>query len=342
MSPERSPSTNRRGFLITTAGTTLATLTGCLSQSPGNTTQRPTGTTTTNTTPRPTESPQTPDEISETTHYRQVEAFVHETTPQEIAEGVLRGEKHLDQFEKVLLERTIAEGTSTFTATTFEPLAERIYVERDGSYYSITRTITDERSVTAHGFIIDSISTCSNTTPPATDGRVAIDELSSTDQRTFVLGLRDHLDDDSCFGGTRTYYYPPNAEANSVFIDNARTLVEYGGDTYVVEHRGTKQATLTTFKYNATLLGKTKAEYAAKVVQDVVWHVDPEVLPDAELTFFEQLIEDGHYEKENPIPEHVDDFLYRIPDNAYAHVENQYFLEYDGMYYRLRYTIVMS
>ena len=346
MSPAKPPGSTRRRALSVLVGTAVPFLAGCVSSDPPATRRSPPPSTrrtaTPTSTPSPTDTDATPGTTDEGTpaHYRKVEFLLVEVSAGQVAEGVLRGTKYLDAYEADLIDAAVADGSTTFSATSFEPLRERIYVRRD-AYYEITRTVVDERSVTAHNFDVDAITTCRGETPEVTEEPVPSADLPPTDRRTFLRGTRDLLDDDGCFTAGRKVYYPPDAAANSTFIADSPTFVRHDGEVYVVRHEGTREMTLTEYHFDATLLGETRAEYVARVVPDVVWRVDADALPDAEREFFERLLRDGSYSRENPIPEVVDAFVGRMYDNVYA-APGEYYVSFEDDYYRLEYTQVQS
>lgn len=267
-----------------------------------------------------------------------------ETTAETVANGVLRGTKFLEAFERGLINETVDAGTASFESINYAPLRDRIYVQRAGAYFRIVRSVAGRASVSAHAFQIDAISTCPNETPTVSEEPVAFDELPATDRRVFLVGIRDDYENDTCFGfSDRLVQYSSKTERESVFINESPTLVRYENDTYRVRYEGTEERTKKTFEFTAEELGATFEAYASGVVPEVVWHVTPSELPQSQREFFEELRQRSYYEKENPIPDGVFDFLRRVEDHAYSLEEfGPYFVEHDDTYYRFTYTDVMS
>lgn len=322
---------SRRHLLSALSGIVIPSSTGCL----GSRRDAPATDTRTQT----TDSPQTPTET--TTDYRRVEITVTKVTATEVGEGVLRGSKWLEEFEAALIHRAVTNGMTTFTTVMYTPLSARIYIAREGAYYRITRSVTAEQNVTAHKFLIRLLSSSSKTTSSATNP-LSYEALSEADQHTFSFGLRDELEEVRYSSAGRRFVYSPDAERTSVLINESPTYVRYGDEIYIVHYEGTGKATETTFRFDATRLGQTKQEYVQTVVPEVVWAVDASTLSADEQTFFQRLLEEGSYMRENPIPAYVDTFLNRVLTNAYTHpVSDRSFLEYQGDYYCVRFSVTV-
>lgn len=351
MSPSDPPPVCRRAFLTGGVSVAAATLAGCTTTSPSD------PSTTETLTPvvvRPptTDGPKSPGQESTPTddptqaHYRRVEVHLTETDPETIATAVLRGDRHLEAFEGELLDRVISEGSSTFTSINYDVLSERLYVARSAGYFRITRSVVATESVTAHAFQLDAITPCPGRTQPTPTGEDPIPskELPQMDQQVFLRGVRDHYETDACFSfSDRLVEYSSEARARSMFIGESPTLVRHRGDTYLVTFEGTETRPKRRFEFTAEKLGDTLEEYADAVVSEVAWRIEPQELPADQRTFFEELLAEGAYETENPIPDAVLDFLSEVKSNAYALAEfGPYFLVHDGAYYRLEYTDVMS
>jgi hypothetical protein len=258
-----------------------------------------------------------------------------------VGRGVLRGEEHLRRFERDLIETAIAEGSAEFTAVTFEPLGTRVFVERGGRYFRLSRTVTAEREVEAHQFDIDAITTCHGKTPTVSEEPVAFETLSEEDRRVFTMGLWNSYENDQCFLAGRTHFYPGDAAERSTFVTESPTFVAYEDDTYRVVHEGTRTSTRLTFRFEATLLGESLAAYAEAVVPEVVWDVESSALPSGEREFLAELVETGHYRKGNPIPEYVDGLKLRILRNTYPG-RGLRFIRYEGQLYGVRISEAMS
>jgi len=230
----------------------------------------------------------------------------------------------------------------------FEPLSHRIYLERDGTYYRIDRRLIEEREVSAETFEVEAVSPCAaDSQPGATPAEtVAFADLSSTDRRVFLRGLRDEYGDKVCFSAGRTVTCTDAQRRASMFLDDSPTLVRYDGHTYLVTYEGVEGVTEQTYEFTAESLGSTCAAYRDAVVPEVVWHVDVGDLPEPEREFFTELLADNHYESESPIPDYVFAFQERVWDNAFytpeATATGPYYLESNGTYYRYSFRQVLG
>ena len=341
-----SPNISRRkalqyGFILSSSGL-LSSLSGCLSDAPDDASTKESSTTT-DQTQQKSATPETTAEKTTSSHYRSVEVSLTEVSAESVAEGVLRSPQSMRAFERDLVQQAISAGTVTFAHTVFEPLSDRFYVTHSGKYYELTRSVINEQSVTGQRFSFDAISTCDGTTQDITEDPISFETLPDADKQTFELGHVRHLDEKLCFGGGTKVYYPPADKDSSLFINESPTFVRYDDETYVVRYEGAMQLTLTTFRFTANVLGNTNSEYTAAVVPNIVWQITPTELPTSERKFFFDLLDDGYYYTENPVPAHVDSFIQRISKNAPLEINRgSFYLEYEGTYYRLRSEEVVS
>lgn len=336
------PSTRR-----TVLAGVVAVLAGCAGARDGgrgtNSTLSPAPIDTTEETPTATSTGyDTPDEHATPEYYRSLEFLVNDRDVEAVGRGVLRGEEHLRPFEREIVDAATSDGETTFTTYSFDPLHERVYVERDG-YYRLDRSVESRRAVRVHRFSLDAVTTCGDPTP--TDHEtVAYEELSEADRRAFAHGHERHLDDGRCFGASYFYHYESDADVeSSVLVDGTRTHVRYRGDVYVVEFSRTHSAEEITYGFEATSQGESLSEYAEAVASDVSWIVDPDSLSSDERAFLARLVENRSYRKENPIPPFVDAVAAAIREHAYGHGRSdEYYVRHEGTYYGVEISEAVS
>lgn len=155
-------------------------------------------------------------------------------------------------------------------------------IAHEGRYYEFDATIIDRQAVTNVDFSIDA-----NATVPA-DETVAFANLSARDRDAFGeavdpgQGVRAHP------GGA----YTEAERHRSVLLSGEYSAVRYEGETYAVAVEETESVTVNTWRYDATILANTTAEYASYIRQEHMFALSG--LSPGERDVVEEAIADGY------------------------------------------------
>lgn len=293
----------------------------------------------------PSESTAT-DREGETTdqYYERLTLELDAVERSTVASDVLTDPTGWDVYERRVFEDAVADGRTTVDAVTMEPLRETVYVALDDRYVRVDRSVTSEREVRAYDFAIDSVSSCEHDDATTATAPVPVEDLPPADRRTVLRGHREYYAEGLCFSSSGPVRdYGDAAADRSVLLESPTTTVLVDGETYRVEYEGRTRATVTTYAYESTTVASTDSEFAAAVAPQVVWHVDPDEVEDALLSFFDRVREASVYQKEDPIPDVARRFVRLAHERSYDVPETGvHYLERAGTYFRFRHTMVQT
>lgn len=349
--PDADPVTRRRVLgVLAAAGSALVA--GCAGDDAPTTsttgTRANAGTTpstsaTTNTV-EPTTSESEREQETTHEHYKRLTLELDAVDRSTVADGVLTDLETWDVYERGIFEDAVAAGRTTVDAVTMEPLRETAYVALDDRYVRVDRSIASEREVRAYDFSIDSVSTCESGDATTTTEPIPVADLPPADRRTVLRGHREYYDEGACFASSGPVRdYDDAAADRSVLLESSTTTVLVDGETYRVEYDGRRRAPLTTHAYESTTVASSDREFASAVAPEVVWHVDPDEVDDALMSFFDRVREATVYQKEDPIPDVAQRFVDVVYERAYDVPERGvHYLEHDGTYFQFRHQFVQT
>lgn len=343
--PSDSPSRSRRSLLRSGAVLLGASLAGCRSFSPGETDDRPTTEPPTSTpTSAPTPEP-TPTRRPASTSGAWLDVSLEATDARDVALGVRLDDGWLEPYERTLVDRILRadQHTARFIR---DPLAETVYLERDGVHYGITRSAEEREDVSVHRFEIEQVSPCRNPSGTTTGADpLALSALTPLDRRAFLRGNRESFASDGnnyCEQATGYAHYPDDAVSESVLIDPEPTFVRYDDDIYRVRFDGHTVWTQTRYRFVADPLGDLST-FTEIVVSRVVWNLDEATLPERQRSYLETLRRVDAFERTGTVPEVAREFHRRVRKHAYdAPDERDYYLALNDQFFRYRYSLAVA
>jgi hypothetical protein len=284
------------------------------------------------------------DEETTHEHYERLTLELDAVDRSTVADGVLTDPATWDVYERRIFEDAVADGRTTVDAVTMEPLRETAYVALDDRYVRVDRSVASEREVRAYDFSIDSASTCESGDTTTTTEPIPVGDLPPADGRTVLRGHREYYAEGACFASSGPVRdYDDAAADRSVLLDSPTTTVLVDGETYRVEYEGRRRATATTYAYESTTVASNDSEFASAVAPEVVWHVDPDEVDDALMSFFDRVREATVYQEEDPIPDVAQRFVDVVYERAYDVPERGvHYLAHDGTYFRFRHQFVQT
>lgn len=220
--------------------------------------------------------------------------------------------------ERKLVREAIGNGSATASGRA-PPVEQGLPFAHEGRYYDLSWTVTDRQPGTAVDVAIDY-----NGTAPD-DATVAYESLSARDRETLDRLLpppTDRRDEGYDFGVHVTY----NAtERNrSVLLSGEYDAVRYEGETYPVDVGDTERVTTETYRYTATVVANSSAEYASQLREEYLFALSG--LSDKERQVVEEAIDDTYY------AEDTDDEAFRSVLETFRRHEPVRESEYDGMW----------
>lgn len=323
---------SRRSVLGLGAGA-LAALAGCISSSEPS----DTGTTESTTTDRTT--------TEDWHNYRHIELHMYETTVAEIGSAVLTAYDELDSTQQSVVVDAVENDGTTYTTYRSRPLDADTYVEYDGSYYVVRESVAAEREVTAHKFRMESISDGEHRATPSNYDEiqadaVAYEDLPEADREAFEVGFPDG---DEYRGGRFTAQFPfvyesESALEDSILVSEETTYVEYEENYYAVEFNETQSVVETDYEYALPRVAETKEGFDEVAAETYAIRLDEMELSSAEKDILRTLVEEGVYERENPIPEALETFVGRLRSHKPIYQGDRVFAAYEGSYYGIRFS----
>lgn len=193
-----------------------------------------------------------------------------------------------DRRPASVVRAAIDDGSATVTAPS-PPVDRGLPFERDGAYYNVTWTVTDERSATMVSLAVDYNAT-------DTDGdAVAFEDLPAPDREAL----------DSVLPPSTTRRVPgPDVGVGATYTDaelNASVLapspeydvVVYEGTRYRVTVGEPRDVTVRTYRYEATRVAPDAAAYAAHLRETYAFTMTG--LDDAERDVVAEAIDGSYY-----------------------------------------------
>lgn len=230
--------------------------------------------------------------------------------------------------DRSLVQRAIENGSASAQGRS-PPVEHGLPFEHRGRYYNVSWTVVDSEPGTAVDVAIDY-----NGSAP--DGAtVAYEELPARDREALdrLLPPRtDRLTEGNDFGVHVTYN---RTERNrSVLLAGEYDAVDYEGETYPVDVRRTREVTVETYRYTASVVANSSEEYASQLREEYLFTLSG--LSDEERAVVEEAIDDGSYYAED-----TDDEAFRsvletfrrheaVQENEY---EGTWLVRYDGEVY---------
>ena len=217
-------------------------------------------------------------------------------TDGELAEKASRGigpaGAPADDPEAGAIRSAIENGSGTIEAQS-PPVREGLPFAHDGAYYDLSWTVVDERTATSVSLVVDY-----NRTDPE-GRRIAYEDLPAADRRalsSLVPPDERHAESGRAVGAVSTYN---DTEVDaSVFVPEQRyDVVVYEGEAYAVELDGTREVTISTYRYSATPVANSTEEYAGDLEDEYRFTLSG--LSDPERSLVDTAIEEGSYYAED-------------------------------------------
>lgn len=235
---------------------------------------------------------------------------------------------------KRLIETAAKNGDATYTTYHDAPLQPNIYVEHEGAYYRVERTVTTTQTLTAHTFAIEYNET---KTPPGTATVIEFTDLPEADRAAFQSVYPDEkhkkIDEAHSFSiGGYPYVYPDDAE--SLLIDAGTVWIRYEGRPYAVTVEGTQPVEKETFQYTLETIAADREAFVAFVRDRFVVAFDN--LSTDEQAVFERAIDES-LSKCEPLSDGfrgLVDRLHAVPDDRRLS-PNEWLVNYDGSTYEV-------
>ncbi|WP_225317582.1 MULTISPECIES: hypothetical protein [Haloferax] len=223
-------------------------------------------------------------------------------------------DEHADAASRIIVTAA-REGETTYTTYHHPPLREGIYVEHEGSYYRVERTVTATRERTAREVRIEYDR---ETSPPFGATVIAFPGLPQSDQKAFLAAYPNEKvgGSDGVHGftvGGYPHVYPDDAESR--LISSGTVWVRYDGAPYRVTVGETQSVEEETFRYTLDEVADDQPAFVAFVREQFVVSFDG--LPDAEREVFEQALDEEVTECE-PLSEGfsgLKERTYSVPDD---------------------------
>ncbi|MFC6990637.1 hypothetical protein ACFQH3_01830 [Haladaptatus sp. GCM10025707] len=316
-----APPTRRR-LLSACVGALSAALGGCAGafqesdSTPETSTPTPVPVPTDELTETPEPTTETPEPTNE--FYRSIKIRLHEITDEQLGMMATTRLTTVGPETTALLSRIIDNGPFTETTLRGPLVRKRVFVSRDETGYMVTATEQARTQVTGYSFTLDSVTTCGRDDQwddwPGKADAVAFENLPEVDQQLFTRLGRGRLEEQSCLSSGFVHVFDSAAEADqSQFTGAERTTVEYDGEYYWVDFRGTRPIDEVSYRYAAEELPAYSSAALGHAVEPyVVSYVDPDALPEPEREIYTDLIANNHYEATNPIPDAVGELRSRL------------------------------
>lgn len=197
----------------------------------------------------------------------------------------------LDAEARMLVE-AFENGSGTMEATS-PPVSEGLPFEYRGSYYDLSWTVVGEQTETSVSLAIDY-----NASDP--EGRqVAYEDLPAADRRLVdaLLPPRPGPRDEGYDFGAAARYNATEVE-RSVFAPEQRyDVVVYEDEAYPVRLDGTREVTVTTYRYSSTRIANGSDEYARDLKDERLFALSG--LSDAEREVVDEAVDEGSYYAED-------------------------------------------
>lgn len=186
----------------------------------------------------------------------------------------------------------VENGTANATGRS-PPLEPGLPVEYEGRYYELDVTETDRREATEYGISID------YDPGTATPGGEVVDyaELPAVDRAAMDSLLpppEDANGGDGTDFGVAHAYSEEEAAASVLVPEQEYDAVRYEGEHYPIRTDDGRTVTVSDYRYRATAVAATAAEYAAWVRESYRFTLSG--LSDAEREVVEQAIDGGYHE----------------------------------------------
>ncbi len=193
--------------------------------------------------------------------------------------------------DRAVVRRAVENGSATATARN-PPVERDLPFAYEGRYYAIDWNVTGTEPGTAVDVAVDY-----NGTAPAEE-TVAFEALSERD-RKLLGGLfpprTDRRKDGYEIGVGGTYTLPETDR--SVLLSGEYSAVRYNGTVYPFEVRDQEGVTLNRYRYTASIVADSTAEYADQLREEHLFTLSG--LSEAERSVVSEAIDDGNYYAES-------------------------------------------
>jgi len=219
--------------------------------------------------------------------------------------------------DRRLVRQAIENGTATERSR--RPAVEPgLPFAHEGRYYNVSWTIADTEPGVSAEVAIDYNGT-------ATGDVVAYETLSSRDREAI-----DRLLPPRTEGRTEGYdlgvgiTYNETEQNRSVLLSGDYDAVRYDGETYPIDAGDTQPVTVTVYRYTATVVANSSAEYASQLRSEYLFTLSG--LTEGERAVVEEAINDTYY------AEDTDDEAFRSVMETFRRHEAVQETEYEGLW----------